>query len=86
MISPARISEILEQALPGSRAETRDLTGTNDHFAVTIIGEVFEGKSPVARHRLVYGALGQWVTTGEIHALSIQAFTPAEAGSGDKNG
>lgn len=86
MISPKRISEVLEKALPGARAEARDLTGTNDHFGVTVICEAFQGKNPVARHRLVYGALAEWVASGEIHALTIEAFTPAEAGSRNSNG
>lgn len=48
------------------------------HFAVDIVCAAFEGQTPIARHRLVYAALGGLMTT-DIHALQIRARTPAEA-------
>jgi len=50
------------------------------HFAVHIVAECFSGKSRLARHRLVNAALGD-AFKGAIHALSIRAETPDEAGS-----
>jgi len=47
------------------------------HFAVTIVSSRFQGKTPVQRHQMIYQALGEMMKT-EIHALSIQAFTPEE--------
>jgi BolA protein len=47
------------------------------HFAVTIVSASFEGKNLLARHRMVYDALGDAMQT-EIHALSIKAYTPEE--------
>lgn len=47
------------------------------HFYATIVSSVFEGKTLLQRHQLVYGALGEMMRT-EIHALSIKAFTPHE--------
>ena len=49
------------------------------HFNVAIVSDAFAGKSPLARHRAVYAALGQMMQT-DIHALAIKAQTPAEAG------
>ena len=43
------------------------------HFHVTIIAENFEGLPTLARHRLIYDALGDAMQT-EIHALSIKAL------------
>ena len=43
------------------------------HFQVTIVADNFDGLSPLARHRLIYDALGDAMQT-EIHALSIKAF------------
>lgn len=48
------------------------------HFTVQIVADAFDGKLPIARHRLVYAALGDMMTT-DIHALSIDARTLAEA-------
>ena len=47
------------------------------HFAVRISCERFEGLGRVARHRLVYDALGPLMTAG-IHALAIDARAPSE--------
>ena len=48
------------------------------HFRVDVVSEAFAGLGPIARHRAVYAALGDLMTT-DIHALSIRARTPAEA-------
>jgi BolA protein len=47
------------------------------HFAVTVVSEAFRGQRPLARHRLVYAALGGLMET-DIHALAIRAFAPGE--------
>jgi len=47
------------------------------HFYATIVSEAFEGKSLVARHRLVYQALGD-LMNAEIHAFSMKVFSPSE--------
>ncbi len=45
------------------------------HFNVVIEANAFIGLSPIARHRLVYKALGSLLET-DIHALGIQARAP----------
>ena len=50
----------------------------NTHWRLHIVSPVFEGKSAVARHRLVYAALGELMQY-PIHALALQAETPDEA-------
>jgi acid stress-induced BolA-like protein IbaG/YrbA len=41
------------------------------------VSDAFEGKRPIARHQLVYAALGDRMRA-EIHALSMKTLTPAE--------
>ena len=48
------------------------------HFSIAIESAAFVGKLPLARHRLVYAALGTMMQT-DIHALAIEARTPDEA-------
>lgn len=48
------------------------------HFHVTVVSSAFEGKSRLARHRLVYDPLSDWIPA-RIHALSIDARTPSES-------
>jgi len=50
------------------------------HFAVEIVSPRFEGLNTMARHRLVYEAVGDMMKT-DIHALSIRALTPADSAS-----
>ena len=69
----------MEKGLPGSKAEVRDMTGTNDHFELVVVAPAFEGRNPVERHRMVYAAIGPAVGA-EIHALSLKTLTPEEAG------
>jgi len=47
----------------------------HSHFRVTIVSEAFRGVSPLARHRLVYAAVGDLLKT-DIHALAIEASPP----------
>ncbi len=84
----ARIREALEAAfapdylvvnddshLHAGHAGARDGRG---HYSVEIVSEAFVGKSSLARHRSVYAALGEMMTT-DIHALQIRARAPDES-------
>jgi BolA protein len=51
--------------------------GGAGHFDLTIVSADFSGVNTVGRHRLVYDALADMMP-GEIHALSIKAFSPDE--------
>jgi BolA family transcriptional regulator, general stress-responsive regulator len=51
------------------------------HYHVTIVADVFEGKSLVERHQLVYKALGDLMKK-DIHALGINAISPSEETKG----
>ena len=85
---PAAIRAALEAALAPVSLEVLDEShkhaghaGARDgrgHFAVTITSDAFAGLAPLARHRRVYAALGELMTS-DIHALSIHARTPGEA-------
>lgn len=60
--------------LHAGHAGARDGRG---HYDVTIVAAAFAGKRPLARHRLVYDALGTMMET-DIHALRINAKAPSE--------
>ena len=47
------------------------------HYLLTIVSPHFVGKSALARHRLVYGAVHELMHKN-IHALSVKAYTPEE--------
>lgn len=74
------IKHLIEQGLPGARADVQGDDGV--HFEAIVVSEAFAGKLPLARHRLVYATLGERMG-GEIHALALKTLTPAEAGTRD---
>ena len=47
------------------------------HWQLTIVSEAFRGQSAVARHRMVYEALGDLMKS-DVHALKIEAFAPEQ--------
>ena len=65
-----------DSARHAGHAGARDGRG---HFNVEVVSDAFAGLNPIARHRAVYAAVGEMMTT-DIHALSIKARTPQEAG------
>ena len=71
------IARLIRAGLPG--ADVRVQSDDDTHFQARIVAEQFAGKRSVARHQLVYQALGERMGR-EIHALSIEALTPAESG------
>lgn len=47
------------------------------HFRVRIVAPAFAGLKPIARHRLIYSALGELMQS-DVHALAIEAYAPGE--------
>ncbi len=74
-MTPQQIADLIRAALPKAQVEVR--SDDNTHFAARLIGPEFSGLKALARHQLVYRALGARMGQ-EIHALSIEAFTPEE--------
>ena len=54
-----------------------EVEGDGQHFTAVIVSPAFEGKRLVARHQIVYAALGDRMRE-EIHALSMKTLTPDE--------
>ncbi|MBE7941176.1 MULTISPECIES: BolA family protein [Ramlibacter] len=69
-LAPTLLEVIDESAAHAGHAGA-DGTGSGTHFRVRISSPRFEGLPRVARHRLVYDALRDFVTAG-LHALAIE--------------
>jgi acid stress-induced BolA-like protein IbaG/YrbA len=72
--TPEQIKAYIAAGLECSHLE---VTGDGQHFYATIVSSTFEGKRLIARHQLVYAALGDRMRE-EIHALSMKTLTPEE--------
>ncbi|MCA1853118.1 MAG: BolA/IbaG family iron-sulfur metabolism protein [Beggiatoa sp.] len=74
-MTPTDIQRLIEDGIPGSRAEVRGEDGV--HFEASVVSPAFRGLNPLERHRLVYQSLGRSMESA-IHALSIKTLTPEE--------
>ena len=86
---PAMIRERLNQALTIEALSVRDdshlhaghagAQAGGGHYHVYVVSPDFANHHRVARHRLIYQAMGDAIRADCIHALSIEALTPSEA-------
>jgi len=77
-LAPLRVEVIDDSHKHAGHEGARDGRG---HFSVVVVSEAFRGKLPLARHRLVYAAVGSMMET-DIHALAIKALAPEEDSAG----
>lgn len=52
--------------------------GDGYHYHATIVSQVFEGLSKVARQQWVYARVNDLITSGAVHALNMNTFTKSE--------
>lgn len=64
--------ERLQAAYPNDPVEVFDLTGTEDHWEVSVESSQFQGLSRVQQHQHVMKAFAAELKTGEVHALAIK--------------
>jgi BolA protein len=73
-LQPIALKIIDESHKHVGHAGARDGGG---HYLLQIVTNQFTGKGTLARHRMIYSALGEMMKC-EIHALNIHAHTPDE--------
>jgi acid stress-induced BolA-like protein IbaG/YrbA len=78
-MNPEEVARLIRAGLPGAQVEVRSDDQT--HFAARVVAREFANLRSIARHQLVYRALGELMGR-EIHALSIEALTPEESRHG----
>ncbi|MDA8455175.1 BolA family transcriptional regulator [Acidovorax sp. GBBC 3334] len=71
-LSPSTLEVLDESAAHAGHAGANG-TGFGTHFRVRISSPLFTGRSRVARHRLVYDALQEFIDQG-AHAIAIEAL------------
>jgi acid stress-induced BolA-like protein IbaG/YrbA len=75
-MNPEEVARLIRAGLPGAQVQVQ--SDDNTHFAARVVAPQFAGKKSLARHQLVYQTLGELMGR-EIHAMSIEALTPAES-------
>ena len=74
-MNPEDVQNMIKAGLPDCEVKVE---GDGSHFDAVVIGDVFEGLSLVKKQQAVYATLGDKITSGEVHALSIKTYTPDE--------
>tara|TARA_B100000767_G_C19456108_1_gene406119 strand:- start:396 stop:626 length:231 start_codon:yes stop_codon:yes gene_type:complete len=69
-LSIEEIKKLIINSIPDATIEIKDLVGDNNHYSAKIISKIFNGKSKIEQHKLVYKSL-QGKMGNELHALSI---------------
>lgn len=77
-LRPVQLDLVDESARHEGHAGWRP--GGNTHWRLFIASPAFAGQTTVARHRMVYEALGD-LMDHPIHALAITARAPGEPGA-----
>ena len=75
-MTPEKIQALIAAQMPDATVE---VTGGEGKFVANVISDEFEGLMPIKRHKLVYACVNDEIASGELHALTIVAKTPAEA-------
>ncbi|HEY5636559.1 MAG TPA: BolA family protein [Burkholderiales bacterium] len=81
-LEPLHLEVIDDSSKHAGHVGARPWGGT--HWRVAIVSPRFAGVGTVARHRLVYAALGE-LMQDPIHALAITARAPDEAGAAPRS-
>ncbi|GAB3053127.1 BolA family iron metabolism protein IbaG [Acinetobacter apis] len=70
-----QLTEILRTAFPNAEVVVGGQAGK---FDLRVVDDLFEGKRSVARQQLVYAPLNDFISSGEVHAVTIRAMTKEE--------
>lgn len=74
MTTPEQLQGYIQN---GMQCDHVQVQGDGHHFEAVIVSPLFRGKNRVQQHQVVYKALGDRMRE-EIHALSMQTYTPED--------
>jgi len=69
-LSIKEITALIKDSIPDASIEIKDLAGDSNHYSAKISSKIFNGKSKIEQHKLVYKSL-KGKMGNELHALSI---------------
>ena len=72
--------ELKRQLMAIDGIEEVHVEGDGYHYQITVVSDIFLGKSSVARQKLVYAMLKEEITSGRLHAVNMKTWTKAEWG------
>lgn len=72
------IQDLLSREMAGAQVSVEGEAGK---FMVRVVSDAFEGLNAVKRQQAVYRVLNPHISSGVIHAVSMDLSTPGEAGA-----
>ncbi len=76
-MTPEHIQQLIATGMPEAAVE---VSGGEGKFVANVTSDAFADLTPIKRHQLVYACVNDEIASGELHALTIVAKTPDEAG------
>lgn len=76
-INPKELEIIIKNSLPGSEVRVDDLVGDGDHLQAIVVSNLFEGKTLLEQHQMVYAPLRETLKE-QLHALALKTYTPEQ--------
>ena len=74
------IEKLIKESIPDAVVDIQDLAGDGNHYSAIVTSSIFNGKSRIEQHKIIYAAL-KGKMGNELHALAIK---PKEK-NGSKN-
>lgn len=71
-------SQVESRLMAAGGVEYAQVAGDGYHYQLTVVSDVFLGKSKVARQQWVYAQLNDLITSGSLHALTMKTYTKQE--------
>lgn len=71
-MKPEEIKAKLQSVYADGEIHVTDLTGTNDHYQVSISSKTFTGMTRIQCHKHVMDIFADELKSGEVHALTIK--------------
>ncbi len=65
------IEKLIRESIPDAEIIIQDLAGDNNHYSATIKSKIFNGKTKIEQHKIVYKSL-KGKMGNELHALEIK--------------
>jgi len=76
-MTPEQIQQLIAAKFPDATVE---VSGGEGKFVANVTSDAFADLPTIKRHKLVYASVNDEIASGELHALTIVAKTPAEVG------
>ena len=72
-LSIKEITALIKDSIPDASIEIKDLAGDSNHYSAKISSKIFNGKSKIEQHKLVYKSL-KGKMGNELHALALNTL------------